>query len=325
MRRRTFYKNTLTHCYQRMADRGVLFYTYTDHLVFFTHYCVMAIKHGIRVLSLCEMPDHVHDSVVAERKEDLEQFKRETATTFSKNHNDWFRQKGPVLEGPFGRAPKREEKKARTNLVYVGNNPVERKLTARAEAYRWNYLAYAASDHPFSEKLVIRNARWPLQKAVKEVKASFKAGKPLNYAQVARLIKDLDKEEIFQLVDFIVSIYNVIDYEAAIAYFGSYGNMLVAMHATTGSEYDIKEETVGKSDLCYNRMTGLLLRAGKLKDIHDLQRMPESQRQELAVFLRGKTDAVPEQVNKFLHLPVKKRLARRKATPLPKESLNGNH
>jgi hypothetical protein len=159
-----------------MADRGVLFYTYTDHLVFFTHYCVMARKHGIRVLSLCEMPDHVHDSVVAEKKEDLEQFKRETATTFSKNHNDWFLQKGPVLEGPFGRAPKREEKKARTNLVYVGNNPVERKLTARAEEYRWNYLAYAASDHPFSEKLVIRNARWPLQKAVKEVKASFKAG-----------------------------------------------------------------------------------------------------------------------------------------------------
>lgn len=325
MRRRTFYKNTLTHCYQRMADRGVLFYTYTDHLVFFTHYCVMARKHGIRVLSLCEMPDHVHDSVVAERKEDLEQFKRETATTFSKNHNDWFRQKGPVLEGPFGRAPKREEKKARTNLVYVGNNPVERKLTARAEEYRWNYLAYAASDHPFSEKLVIRNARWPLQKAVKEVKASFKAGKPLNYAQVTRLIKDLGKEEIFQLVDFIVSIYNVIDYEAAIAYFGSYENMLHTLHATTGSEYDLKEDTIGKSDSCYNRMTSLLLRAGKLKDIHDLQRMPESQRQELAVFLRGKTDAVPEQVNKFLHLPVKKRLARRKATPLPKESLNGNH
>jgi hypothetical protein len=283
---------------------GVLFYTYSDHLVFFTHYCVMARKHRIRVLSLCEMPDHIHDSVFAERKEDLEQFKREMATTFSKCHNDWFHKRGPVLEGPFGRAPKREDKKARSNLVYVGNNPVERKLAVKAEDYRWNYLAYADSDHPFSEKLVIRNARWPLQKAVREVKIQFRAGRPMNYPMVTRLFAALTPKECLQLADMIISTYNVIDYQAAIAYFGSLENMLLAMHATTGSEYDLQEEFVGKSDACYNRMTGILLRTGKVKNIHELQRMPVEEREKLVVFLKGKTDGLPDQVAKFLHLPV---------------------
>lgn len=56
MKRRKFYKNTWTHCYQRTADGGVLFYTYSDHLVYFTHYCILARKHHIRVLAMCQMP-----------------------------------------------------------------------------------------------------------------------------------------------------------------------------------------------------------------------------------------------------------------------------
>ena len=45
MKRRGFYKDILTHCYQRSADDGVLFYTYGDHLVYFTLYCTLARKH----------------------------------------------------------------------------------------------------------------------------------------------------------------------------------------------------------------------------------------------------------------------------------------
>ncbi len=154
MKRRKFYKNTLTHCYQRTNDNGVLFYTYSDHLVYFTHYCTVARKHHVKVFAMCQMPDHVHDSVMTDRKENLERFKCETNTSFSRKHNERFHRKGAVFEGPYGRAPKFEEKKARSNLVYVLNNPVERKLVKEAEKYRWNYLAYAGSDHPFSEKLV---------------------------------------------------------------------------------------------------------------------------------------------------------------------------
>ena len=306
MKRRKFYKNTLTHCYQRTEDDGVLFYTYSDHLVYFTHYCTMARKHHIRVLAMCQMPDHVHDSVLTDKKENLERFKCETNASFSRKYNERFHRKGAVFEGPYGSAPKFEEKKIRTNLIYVENNPVERKLVAKAEEYRWNYLAYAVSDHPFSEKLVIRNTRWPLRKAVREVKAQFKAGKPMSYAQLERLFQPLDRKERLQLTDFIITTYNVIDYQSTIAYFGDFEKLLTATHSTTGSEYDLKEQFIGKNDAHYARMTATLLREKKLEDIHDLLSLSIDERCELFLLLQRNTEAIPEQIAKFLHVTLKR-------------------
>ena len=229
MKRRIFYKDTLTHCYQRTADGGLLFYSHSDYLVYFTIYCVKARKYGISVLELCQMPDHVHDSIIAHCQSQIENFKRETNCGFSREWNERCKTKGPVMESPFGSAPKLGDKKARTNLIYVGNNPVERKMVQQAEEYRWNYLAYAVSKHPFSEKLVIRRSRWPLQKAVKEVKRQFRNGMPVNYAMHQRLYAPLNKGERLQLTDFIISTYNVIDYKRAIQLFGSYEKMISAM------------------------------------------------------------------------------------------------
>ena len=307
MKRRKFYKNTLTHCYQRSADNGVLFYTYSDHLVYFTLYCTLARKHHIRVLAMCQMPDHVHDSILTDRKENMERFKCETNASFSRKHNERFRRKGPVFEGPYGRAPKMEDKRIRTNLIYVENNPVERKLVIHAEEYRWNYLAYAVSDHPFSERLIVRKAAWPLRKAVREVKAQFKAGKPMNYAQLERLFLPLNRKEKLQLTDFIITTYNVIDYQAAVAYFGSYEKMLTATHSTTGSEYDLKENFIGKSDACYNQMTALLLKEGMVKDIHDLLSMSDDEKYELFLLLQHSIEALPEQIAGFLHLAIRRK------------------
>lgn len=306
MKRRKFIKGILNHCYQRMEDGGVLFYTYGDHLVFFTQYCIMARKYRIRVLALCQMPDHVHDSIIANRKQDFERFKQYTGAGFVRKRNKRFGLSGLVFECSFGSVPKIGDKIARTNLLYVGNNPVERKLVPLAEQYRWNYLAYANSNHPFSEKLVIRKARWPLQKAVREVKAQFKAGKPMEYAQLERLFRPLDRKEGLQLTDFIISTYNVIDYQATFRYFDSYVQMLIALHATTGSEHDLNEIFIGKSDAHYNRMTGILLRERRVKEIHEILSMSVDEKYELFLLLRQETYATSEQIAAFLHMPLKK-------------------
>lgn len=307
MKRRVFYKGILNHCYQRTADRGLLFYSYSDHLAYFTQYCIMARKYGIRVLSLCQMPDHVHDSVITERKQDLEKFKQDTNSWFAMRWNERYGLHGQVFEQSFGSAPKRGNKKGSSNLVYVGNNPVERRLVEKAEQYRWNYLAYAVSDHPFSKKLVIRDASWPLQKAVKVVKAQFMAGKPLHFNQLERLFAPLGWDERQQLTDFIITTYNCIDYTAALGYFGSYENMLIAMHATTGSEYDIREVFVGKSDAPYGQMTAFLLNNQYVKDIHQILSWSVDEKYELFLVLRKVMDAPGEQFFKFLHLPIRKK------------------
>ena len=310
MKRRIVIRGILNHCCQRTVDRGVLFYTVIDHLAYFTQYCTMARKYNIQVLALCQMPDHIHDSVIAGKKQDLEKFKQDTNSWFAMRWNERYGVEGAVFEQSFGSWPKRGDKNGRSNLVYVGNNPVERRLVEKAEEYRWNYLAYAASEHPFSNKLVIRDASWPLQRAVKEVKAQFKAGKPLQINHLERLFARLGQDEALQLTDFIISTYNCIDYAAALKYFGNYSNMLIALHATTGGEHDAHEVFVGKSDAPYGQMTTYLLQNHFVKEIHEILSLSVDEKYELFLRLRNVADAPGDLIFKFLHLPIKKRKSR---------------
>ena len=303
-RKRSFQKNVLNHCYQRTADGGVFFYSNLDYLVWFTIVCTTSRKRKVRILAMCPMPDHTHFSIEAASSTELSAFMRDYSSLFALEHNKVCHWKGPLFETPFGSAPKYSDKKVRTNLIYVWNNPPERKLARKAEEYRWTFLAYAVSDHPFSRKLVIRDSRWPVQKAVKEVKTQFKAGKHLSYAMLKRLYGPLTTEEKQQLTDYIISTFNVIDYKEAISYFGRYQDLLLAVHSTTGSEYDIKETFVGKTDKDYSAMVQILMRERPLRDIHDILALSNEEKYELFLLLRRHSYATCEQIAKFLHLPV---------------------
>lgn len=305
-RKRLFVKGIIHHCYQRTVDNYLLFYNVIDYLVFFTVYCVTARKYKVQVLSLCQMPDHLHQSVKAPSVEILSDFVGEVTRVFSKVHNETCHRKGALFDSPYGSAPKSGDKRARTNLIYVGNNPVERRLCKRAEEYRWNYLAFARSNHPFSEKLVVRKASTALQKALREVKRMYADGKPLAYVQLQRMFQPLDVKEKQQLTDYIISLYNVIDYQQAIRFFGSYEDMLLALHSSTGSEYDINERFIGKDDSYYSRMGRIVMQKLKLADIHDVLALPFEEKFEVFKLLRSDTFALNEQIVSFLRMPVKK-------------------
>ena len=304
MKSRLIYRDILTHCYQRTADRGILFYTFSDYIVYFTIYCLMARKYNIRVLALCQMPDHIHDSIVSGCKRNISLFKSEVNKRFSRAWNSNISSSGSVFEGPFGSAPKIGDKKARSNLIYVYNNPVERRLVKRAAEYRWNYLAYGHSSHPFSEKLVIRYSSPALQRAVKEVKRVFLAGLPMNYALLKRLFDSLDRMERLQLTDYIISTYNIIEYDSASRFFGGFEDMIRAIDSSTGNEFDLNEIFVGKSDICYRQMTSALLQEQHLKDIHEILTKTKEEKYDLLLLLMKHTSADPKQISKFLHLPV---------------------
>lgn len=302
MKSRKFYTQIINHCYQRSADGGVLFYTTSDHLVYFTMYCILAKKYGIQVFTLCHMPDHVHDAVSAKRLDNLVEFKREVNSRYAKEYNRFYGIKGQLFESPFGSAPKYGDKRARSVLVSIGNNPVDRLLVTYAEEYRWNYLAYAVTPNPFSEKIVIRRSSKALRTAVKVVKAQHKAGLPLNFTLLKNITKDLMASELQQFTDFVISTYNVIDYHAAVRFFDTYADMLTSMHATTGSEHDLNEVFVGKSDKPYTHMTSIVLKYTHLKDIHQILTMDDDEKWELFLLLRKKTNVMAEQIMKFLHM-----------------------
>lgn len=290
----------LNHCYQRTVGGAVLFYSISDYLVYFTSYCVLARKHGVEVLGMCQMPDHLHDSLLVRDKRQLAAFKRDQNAWFAKQQNEYCRVEGALFQHPFGSAMKTDEKKIRTNLIYVGNNPVERHLSEKAEDYRWNYVAYANSDHPFSKKLVYSKCSPALKAAIKEVHAQHGMDSPLNYHMIDRLFKPLNEDETEQLIDQIIVIYNVMDYKGALEFFGGdYKRFLIALHSTTGSEHDLKEKRTGRSDLYYNQMTALLLKEYGFKDIHELFMMDKK---KLYAFLRGKTAATDKQIQKYLRM-----------------------
>ena len=304
MRSRKFIKNILHHCYQRSADGGVLFYTVQDHLVYFTHFCILARKYGIRVLSLCQMPDHVHDALTARRLQDLVGFKQELNSRFAKLYNARAGLSGPVFSCPFGSAPKVGAKKARTNLIYIANNPVERQLVTEAEQYRWNYLAYILSPHPFSQPLVIRRSSKALQTAVRVVKSRFQASQALNYTLLQNLTRELSPSEIQQFTDFVIATYNVIDYPEAIRYFDNYADMMTSIHANTGTEYDLNEVLLGKTDKPYAQMTRILLEECRFEDIHQMLSLSHEEKWKLFEILRKRTDVMGNQIAHYLHLPI---------------------
>lgn len=207
-----------------------------------------------------------------------------------------------MFESPFGRAPKIKDKSIRSNLTYLDNNPVERHLVEYAEQYRWNYLAYAVSDHPYSERIILRKASMPLRRALEIVKGSHSRGRYLTCALIQKLFKSLpDKRECEQLTDYIISTYSVIDHQKAVSYFKSYEDELIAAKATTGSEYDINEHFTGKNDKYYATMSRILLETGMVTDIHDVYTMSNEKKGLCYKLLRQKTLAYGKQIASFLH------------------------
>ncbi len=305
-RKRFFLKGIVNHVYQRAVDGFLLFYSVSDYLIYFTRMCVLAVKYRIRILAVSIMPDHVHLSLIAESMSDFSSFMRELTASFSTENNKVCHRSGQLFESPFGSAVKKGDKKARSNLLYVNNNGPERRLGKYAEQYRWNFLAYYDDSNPFSEPIVVRKASWPMKKAMREVLSMKNKEEALNYRQLQRLFKPLDRKEKEQLTDFIINTYNVLDYASAIRFFDTFEEMIIALHSDTGSENDINEVFVGRSDACFAKMISFCMDYLQLEDIHDVLALDIEKKFDLFRLLSAKTDALPEQVAAFLRIPVKK-------------------
>lgn len=299
---RTFYSGILIHCYQRMKEGYLQFYNFIDYLVYFTILCTLAQKYGIQVLSFCQMPDHTHGAFVASRLRDLSRFMGELSRYYCRYGQAPPCRGGRLFKCHYGSAVKYGDKKARTTIIYIGNNPVERRLVKRAEEYQWNYLAYAQSDHPFSEPLIVSKASVNLKRAMSEVSFNHNSGKPLSYIMMKRLFSKLEAKEKQQLTDYIVTTYSVINYDAATRFFDSYEDMIGAMHYNTGSEYDINEVFTGRSDACYADIARWLKSSLHLDDIHNVFSISEEGRTNLLFDIHKATGADPKQIAKFLRL-----------------------
>ena len=326
MKRRKFVPGTPNHIYQRSRNGSVIFYSLEDCLVYFTVFCTCAKWFGLTVLGLCEMYDHIHQLVVAQDLPMLSEFERMVNMKFSYEYYDDLKRGvkslvsdfdrrnrvnldsagytipniGHLFQSPFGSAPKIGSKKIRTSIAYLYNNPVERNIHPEAIKWRWNFLAYAFSDHPFSERMLRRDASTKLRKDLKEVEGCYARGSHLRYAQLRRMFDGLSPDEKNQLVDFIIVAYNVIEYDRLSSYYGSLEKMLLAINSNTGSEYDIKEERHHNTDSSYGQMMNYVVRHDYVSRAKDVLLLPTKEKDALVRILVRDTMADEWQALKFL-------------------------
>lgn len=301
MKRYRFFKAGVPHhVYIKAENSFILFYTQEDVILYYTLYSCLARKYGIRTLSLCIMPNHIHSVEIAPDKKSFLKFHAHLGSIFTKEYNLRHNRKGKLLASPFGYAPKSVTKRIRDTVCYVANNPVAGGLSDSIVKYRWNLLAYNISPYPFSEKLILREASHRFRCAVRLLDCWLSSGRHLSYARQKAIFLRLDHKERNQIVDRIISKYNILDYKALCAlYKGSYQEVLSIMDLGKGNEFDLEDDFDNYSS--YHEMIRLLSCQGFDLQQYDFGSADREDISRLYSFLRGQ-GFKETQIRKLLHL-----------------------
>ena len=254
------------------------------------------MRKKLKVLELCLMHNHFHCMTLSEPMETLSEFMDHFSAWFVREYNTFIGRKGKLFKKNFGSAPKWDEKRLRSAIIYIGNNPVEKKFCRKAIESRWNFLAYAHSSHPFSKELIKRKASYELKKALKEVDNMVSLNLPLKYRQIIRITQKLSQYEKEQLTDYIIIQYSPFDYDALSSYFKTFASMFEAMDATTGDDYDIKESRDGFSLDSFNEMMHHMERKMPRHEIRKVTILPIDEKIRLFKELQTNTSASSEQI-----------------------------
>ena len=291
---------TILHIYQNTPNGELLFYTVSDFLAFFTLVCTTARRFGIRIIGICPMYDHVHLLVEAESRERVADFVASYSRQYARFLNITIQSSGQVFNHSFGCALKTGDKAIRTACSYLYNNPGEKGLCQRAEEYRWTFLAYAVSKHPFSQKVLLEKSSKPLRRALKEVDYFCALNKPLMVFALERMFCKLKPEEMDQLTDYIICSFNCIDYDELISYYGDYETMCLAFASNQGKEYEIKESFEPGSHLVYPEISSVLVNKLGFKNVKDIFKLSPAAQTDLYRRLVYSTHASEKQIRKYL-------------------------
>lgn len=255
---------------------------------------------------LCIMHNHFHCLAKTQSRDELSNFFDHFTAWYVREYNQHVGRKGKLLKKNFGSAPKWEEKRLRSCIIYIGNNPVEKQFCKRAQDYRWNFIAYAQSANPFSKKIIKSQISYKLSKALKEVDIMQSLNLPLKYAQIIRLTEKLNDIEFEQFTDYVINKYLPFDYNELISHFKSYESMLLAMESTTGEEFDIQESRDSFSLESFKEMVKHMEKKMPRHKIRRITTLSIDEKIEIYKELQKHTSATGQQICNFLHIKTEK-------------------
>lgn len=303
-KKRKFIAGEYLHVYQRTIEGVNIFYDRIDYLVFFTIFSTIAKLYDITILQLCIMIDHIHILVASDKLEEVASFLRHYTSHFVQVYNLEIGRNGQLFHKSYGSAPKKGNKKIRSTIVYIGNNPVEKSLCMEASEYRWNFLGYALDKNPYSNKVPRKNCPPRIRSIMKEIEKNHIANKHLSYAQLRRIFAKLSASEKEFVTDYIISTYYPFDTKELLSFYNSYSDMINAMKSTAGNEYDIKEKYYQGSDKVYDEMIEYVEKVMNIKPARLITAFSADRKFEIAKQLQRATKGSTMQISKFVHLKI---------------------
>lgn len=297
-RKIVFSPNAIQHIYRRAFDKGVIFYTLEDRIVFYTIIAVYARKYGITVYAASLMYTHIHLSISAESERVVEKFLQDSGSVFARVYNRKYGRCGELFDKPFGHSQKRGDKEKRTNIIYVFNNHVEKGLCRLASEERWSFLAYAESNNPFSQSQDLKTASNLMKRAINLVNRRVKNNRPLKYGDMDTLLSKMTDVEKNQFVDYVICIYRLVQFSATFRYFKDYRTLANAAASTTGGEWEIRETYSAHKDTAYVELVEWAAQKGLIKRLY---MMTDEEKMDFYSEARYETSASESQLKKFFH------------------------
>lgn len=123
----------------------------------------------------------------------------------------------------------------------------------------------------------------------------------MDYLFFRGIYNQLIDNEKRQVLDYIVTTYNVIDYLAIRQKWGDYPTVCKMLSMVSGSEFDLTEEAVKEDYRHYYKMIRLAGREGYAMVSKRLNALSPSEQRRLAQIFRYEADASPLEIAKFLH------------------------
>lgn len=295
MKKKIFYPDAMQHIYNRSADCGVIFYSVQDRLVYYTLAATTARKYGIVVCAASIMFTHVHQSCRAKSLEILRKYLQDLNSTFARAYNHEHGLSGELFGRQPGISQKPSWKAIKTNLIYVYNNHVEKKICRRAIEERWAFLAYAFSDHPFSEP--VTNPSKAIRKAFSLVNRRVKNNNNLRYYDLKRIFATLDTIETEQFIDYVISKYSLISFNEPARYFKDIESMVIAIDSNEGGEFNIKEDFYNSPDTPFVQLVSFC----KSNGISDALKLSDYQKEKCIRYLQRHTTISNFHLIRFFH------------------------
>lgn len=295
MKRIKFNPDAMQHIYNRSADCGVIFYSVEDRLVYYTIAATTAKKYGIVVCAASIMFTHIHQSCRAQTYELLSKYLQDLDSIFARAYNYEHGLEGQLFRKHPGKSQKQSWKAIKTNLIYVYNNHVEKKICQRAIQERWAFLAYAFSDHPFSDPVV--NPSKAIRKALSLVDRRIKNSKSIRYLDLKRIFPTLDPIETEQFIDYVISRYALISFNESAKYFKDIESMVIAIDSNEGGEFNIKEDFYNSPDTPFVQLVSFC----KANGISDALKLSDYQKEKCIRYLQRHMSISNFHLIRFFH------------------------